>query len=114
MEDKLSSIKKNLLFSMLDYIADSEEQHGYTQVDVDKLIDNFIFQLQKIQNPTEDIVMEKVQQFVLTLNNLNTLSDGNLIETNQRELLCDLIFIAVKNTGIQVPNTDFTEQWREW
>lgn len=117
MEDKLSLIKKDLIDGMLDYISDVDEQPPYSTVDVhiiDKLIDSFVSNLQQLQNPTEELVLEKVKQFVLTLNNLNTLSDGNLIETEQRELLCELIFMAAKNTGIQVPDTDFTEQWRDW
>lgn len=117
MEDQIAIVKKELLGGMLDYISNISIEHSYTKVDVEilsKLIDSFISNLQQLQNPTQDIFMEKVKQFVLTLNNLNTLSDGNLIETEQRELLCELIFMAAKNTGIQVPDTDFTEQWRDW
>lgn len=117
MEDRLLSIKKELLDGMLDYISDINKEHDYTKVDVeivDKLIDTFIYCLEKIESPTEQIVMENVKNFVLSLNSLNEISDFSLIETDQRELLCDLIFVAVKNTGIKVSDEDFTEQWREW
>lgn len=117
MNNQILNIKKQLLDSMLDYISDNNEEHGYTTVDVDivdKLIDTFILCLEKIENPTHDTVMENVKSFVLSLNSLNEISDYNLIETDQRELLCDLIFVAIKNTGIKVSDEDFTEQWREW
>lgn len=122
LEDKILIIKKELLECMLDYLdfdefSDLNEKDEYTTVDVDnvdKLIDHFMSKLQKIQNPTEELVMENVKTFVLSLNNLNEKSEDFLIGNEERELLCALIFIVVKNTGIQVADTDFTEQWRTW
>lgn len=122
LEDKISIIKEELLDCMLDYLdfdefSDFNEQYSYTTSDVDnvdKLIVAFISELQKIQNPTEELVMGTVKTFILSLNNLNELSGYLLIDNDERELLCALMFIAVKNTGIQVPRYDFTEQWRDW
>lgn len=117
MDNQILSIKKDLISGMLDYISDTDEEHSYKKVDVeivDKLIDTFILCLEKIENPTKEIVMGHVKSVVLSLNSLHEISDFSLIETYQRELLCDLIFLAVKNTGIKIPDEDFTEQWREW
>lgn len=107
---------------MLDYLdfdefSDLNEQYCYTTSDVDnvdKLIDAFISKLQKIQNPTEELVMEHMQTFVLSLNSLNEISGYLLIDDEERELLSALMFVAVNNIGIQVPSYDFTEQWRDW
>ena len=50
----------------------------------------------------------------LALNALNEDCGGNLIETGEREALCDLIERAAREAGLPESDEDITEAWREW
>ncbi len=54
-----------------------------------------------------------MRQVVLDLNGLNEESGGGLIETDQREGLCQLILVAALHAGLKT-DEDVTEEWREW
>jgi hypothetical protein len=54
-----------------------------------------------------------VKRVVLKLNKLNASCDGALIETDQREDLCELIQTAAKSAGLN-SDQDATVSWREW
>lgn len=54
-----------------------------------------------------------VKTAVLELNDLNEQCEHSLIETDQREDICELIINAASFAGLD-GNGDITEEWREW
>ncbi len=60
-----------------------------------------------------DQILAAAKQAVLNLNALNKECGGRLIETDQREDLCELILVAAKLAGLE-SDEDITEEWREW
>jgi hypothetical protein len=57
--------------------------------------------------------MAATERAVPALNELNDRCDGCLIETDQREQLCDILIAAAKNAGLD-SDEDITQAWREW
>lgn len=53
-------------------------------------------------------------QGVLALNDLNEELDYALIETVEREAICELIQTAAVDCGLQDVPDDVTEDWRAW
>ena len=89
---------------------------GYRLKDIDrcaKIIDAFHNELSAKPKPAPDRVSEVVKQVVVKLNMLNAACGGALIETDQREKLCQLINVVARNAGSKVTE-DITEPWREW
>ena len=41
-------------------------------------------------------------------------ANGNLIETDQREDICDYLIKAGALLGLNEHDEDITEQWRQW
>jgi hypothetical protein len=58
--------------------------------------------------------MKAVKTAVVKLNRLNEQCYGCLIETDQREQLCELIISAAKRAGLVSTVYDITEEWRDW
>ena len=112
---KLETIKARLIEGMTDYIADGDD--SYSKADIkkcDKILQQFITRLGKLgASATETAILDCVKQAVLDLNALNNNVDGCLIETDQREDLCEYILFAAKQSGLQ-QDGDVTEEWREW
>ncbi len=117
------SLKEDLLESMTGFMqgedddeGDSGFEAGYTQDDIDRcaaIVDHFLISLSKTRGDGEAI-LETVKDAVLELNTLNDNCDGNLIETDQRETLCELINTAAQDAGLETDLDDVTEEWREW
>lgn len=117
------SLKEDLLESMVSFMkgeddddeGDSGFDAGYTQDDIDRcaaIIDHYLITLAKTKGDA-DAIMEAVKDTVLELNTLNDNCDGSLIETDQRETLCELIITAAQDAGLET-DEDITEEWREW
>jgi hypothetical protein len=56
--------------------------------------------------------MKSLKKAVLALNDLNEECNGGLIETAEREDLCELINVAVGHAGLESNEDDITEEWR--
>jgi hypothetical protein len=54
-----------------------------------------------------------IKETVVRLNDLNDRCGGALIETDQREDLCQIILVAARGAGLTTL-ADVTEAWREW
>jgi hypothetical protein len=112
---KLETIKARLIEGMTDYIADGDD--SYTKADIkkcDKILQQFMTRLGNLRaSATEAEILDCVKQAVLDLNALNSSVDGCLIETDQREDLCEYILFAAKQSGLK-KDGDVTEEWREW
>ena len=112
---KLETIKARLIEGMTDYIADGDD--SYTKADIkkcDKILQQFMARLTKLGGSApEAAILDCVKKAVVDLNALNDTGGGCLIETDQREDLCEYILLAAKQSGLK-QDGDVTEEWREW
>jgi hypothetical protein len=123
---EVQGLKDELIEGMTDFlIGDDEDDEegeafdaGYTRADVDRcaaIVDHYLETLARLGSGDKGTaIMEAVREAVLELNKLNDSCDGNLIETDQRELLCELIITAAQEAGLETDAYDITEEWREW
>ena len=128
-KSKVQEIKAATIEGMVSYMkfggAESEGDPdydptfdpGYTQKHVDdcaKIIDAYLDALERMRGTREDqMILSEAKRAVLSLNVLNDECDGSLIETDQREQICELMIVAAKYAGLAFDG-DFTEDWREW
>lgn len=116
---KLEATKERIVSGMIDFMSagDDDFDCGYTEADVrkcDKILQEYVENLQKFgTTATEPQLLECIKKAVLALNKLNEDAGGGLIETDQREDLCEYILFAAKQSGLQ-SDGDVTEEWREW
>lgn len=110
-----------VLESMVDYMQDEDMEEGecgYTQEDIDAcaaILDAYIDALAAISDTgDEGKISARVKEVVEALNRLNEETDFMLIETEQREALCELITDAAFEAGLPETDEDITEEWREW
>lgn len=114
-------LKSEILDGMRSYMEDLAQDGvdaGYNAGDIDqceRIIDRF---LDAIAEATESgdraAARASVRHAVLALNALNAHCGYNLIETDQREGLCELIQGAASEAGAVAGEEDITEAWREW
>ena len=99
---------------MLDFIEDDDDA-DYSEKDIAECklyLDEFLNQM-SLSNLDADVALSEVKKLVISLNELNERCDECLIETDQREEICELIFMALTNASIPFEG-DPTEEWREW
>lgn len=104
---------ESLKTGMIEYIEPGETE--YTESDVEKcmtLINNFLDELSKSESKENGMI--SVKNVVLGLNDLNEKCEHELIETDQREQIADIIILAGHLKGYNDRNEDITEDWREW
>ena len=127
MNDEIQSLKDHLIEGMSRYMTyggaedetdpdyDPDFDAGYTQGHVDQvegILDSYLADVERAEGG-DAAILAAVQTAVLALNELNDSADGNLIETDQREQLCEIIGSAAREAGLQTDD-DVTEEWREW
>lgn len=110
----MKSLLKSIQYGMLDFI-EGEEDSDYTAEDVTQCITLLLEFMSAIdaEEQTLESVKHHVQELVLSLNTLNAQCNECLIETDQREEICEFIFKSITNANIELDG-DITEQWREW
>lgn len=109
-------VRGNVIAAMLDYMSEDEDC-GYSKKDVQKcerLILDYLDELGKLSNPTDELIMARVKKLVLALNRLNEKTDYCLIETDAREEIWQIIQDSAVKCGLTDPSEDITEEWREW
>lgn len=125
---EILSLKEDLIAGMTGRLTEDESgdegagqsafDAGYTKADVQRcaaIVDHYLAAVADCDGAEDDAaIMEVVKEAVLELNALNDSCDGNLIETDQRELLCELIVTAAQEAGLETEVYDITEEWREW
>lgn len=77
----------------------------------EKLLTEFLERLDRSED--RSTAFDAVEWLVKKLNDLNEQYDFLLIETDERESLCEYIFGALDEMGIET-DEDITEKWREW
>lgn len=115
----LIRIKTHLLGSMRDYMQSCEndgDEAPYSAADIERcaaILDAFVAHVGGAAGNAERI-MAAVQETVLSLNDLSEDAES-LIETDQREDLCEFIELAARAGGLNVgAGEDITEEWRDW
>ena len=58
--------------------------------------------------------MKHVKTLVLALNKLNEKTDYCLLETEERESICEIIQESAIACGLSDPSDDITEEWRDF
>jgi len=128
MNDEIRALQRELIEGMTSYMSrddvDEDEESdsgfdaGYSQEHIDRcneILETFFEELREL--PGEDRnteIMDVVQSTVLELNALNDETEGSLIETDQREQLCEIIIQSAKEAGLVTDVYDITEEWRDW
>ncbi len=111
-----TQVTENIANSMITYM---EEWGGvdYTKEDVAKceaILHRYLDALAAFETPTDELIMAEVETVVLALNELNEAVGYTMIETGEREAICEIIQSAAETCGLQDIPDDVTEEWREW
>jgi hypothetical protein len=112
-DERLGKLKVSLLEGMREYMPSVDG--SYQEADVQRcgeILDQFGAAISGAVG-RED-ALAHVRTAVLDLNALNERCGGSLIETDQREMLCELIIATVARRGFISPEEDVTFAWREW
>ncbi|MDM5180209.1 hypothetical protein PO883_23790 [Massilia sp. DJPM01] len=115
----IASIRARLLGEMAAYMRrcaeDPASEAPYTQAEIDEcasILDTYAAAVEKLPKPAAPAaIMKEVERVVLALNALD--ERASMIETEERESLCDIIFLIAKDAGLEA-DEDITEQWRDW
>lgn len=114
MENRVKSLLKSIQYGMLDFI-EGEDEPDYTGEDVTRCITLLLefMSTMEFEAQTEDSAKEHIKDLVLALNDLNLQCDECLIETDQREEICDFIYKVAAHANVPLTE-DVTEKWRQW
>lgn len=108
---EIRQIIERLEEGMVDYMSDAD----YGQRDVQKCIKLILNHLDQVENSSsKDEGLQIVKRTVVSLNELNERLDFELIETEERENIAEIIIIAGSLKGYNSRDEDVTEEWREW
>ena len=88
---------------------------SYTRPDVDhciRILEDYLANIEA--SDSKESGMQAVENAVVALNELNARLDYELIETEQREDIAEIIILAGHLKGYNGRDEDITEDWREW
>lgn len=110
----MKSLLKSIQYGMLDFI-EGEEQPAYNPEDVTACIKLLLEFMSSMASETQtlDSAKDQVRELVIALNELNEECHECLIETDQREEICEFIQKVMLTAQVEFDG-DITEQWREW
>jgi len=111
--EEILEISKRLKDGMIDFIEPG--QTSYTEVNVENcmsIISNYLTEIEKTNNKVQ--AMKIVEKTVLELNQLNEKCEHEIIETDQREDIAEILILAGHLKGYNSRDEDITEEWREW
>jgi hypothetical protein len=112
---ELNHLKSQLVHEMEAYMEEVGEDGGYTAEDIDACTAIIAAYVAAVSRPVDpEAIMVAVQKTVMSLNALNEKCHGGLIETDQREMICEIINKAAECAGFDPGSEDLTEEWREW
>lgn len=89
----------------------------------DVVLAAFEADVSRLEQPSDQRVLDAVEKVVLALNAVNDAFDGSAYETGERELLCDFIDATLSEHGVDVPalaarqglhRYALTDRWRCW
>ncbi|PPK87170.1 hypothetical protein CLV84_0105 [Neolewinella xylanilytica] len=110
---EIKEIQARLERGMIDYIKAA--QPAYDRSDVVNCMQLITVYLDEIeQAESREQAMNLVKRTVLSLNDLNEKCEDELIETDQREDIAEIIILAAHLKGFNASDEDITEEWRAW
>ena len=110
---ELIELRTTLVVDMTEYLEEAGADYGPTEVgECAQILDDHLVALQGAAS--REAAMGVVETTVRRLNALNARTGGELIETDQREMLAEFIIKAGALMGFNGEHEDVTEQWREW
>ncbi len=110
---EIKEISERLKAGMIDYI--DPEDTMYTEKDVATCMDilsDYLEEMGKADSSSNGL--QVVEKTVNALNELNDNCGAELIETDQREDIAEIIILGGYLKGFNSRETDITEAWREW
>jgi len=120
-EARLLEVKENYPFeNWQTYKAEGLEQYSKENCKAAKhIMDTLLSDLIALgEGATENSKIRNFQVAVESLNSLNDKADGSLIETDEREELCELFNLIAVKAGIDPSNYGDGEgpasEWRDW
>lgn len=112
---ELTHFRSQLVHAMEGYMEEVGEDCGYTAEDIDACTAIIAAYVAAVSRPVDsEAIMVAVQKTVMSLNALNEKCHAGLIETDQREMICEIINQAAEYAGFDPGSEDLTEEWREW
>lgn len=117
--DRFHALKDSILEGMRDYmhvLTEDGDEADYSEADIQRcgaILQAFMTRVAAAEAGDSAEVMDAVKQAVLDLNALNERCADSLIETDQRERICELIMSSAAAAGVG-DGEDITEAWREW
>ncbi len=109
----LKATRKSVIDGMLDYMVDGETGYEKSHVEeCNRILEQHLDALAGASDCAS--ALECVKVTVLRLNDLNGRAGHELIETGQREEICEYISRAGSLLGFHDDAEDVTEPWREW
>lgn len=115
-----TTVLETIIEPMISFMNDcNEDEDGcdYRAEDVEQckhLLYTYLEALASMTDPSDDTIMEHVKILVLALNDLNEQTDYSMIETGEREAICEIIQTSAIECGLKEYSDDITEEWREW
>ena len=76
------------------------------------IIDDYIINIEKADSKKDAMFI--VEKTVILLNEINEKCEYELIETEQREDIAEIIILSGSLKGFNTRDDDITEEWREW
>jgi len=113
--EAIEQIKDKVVKGMLDYLSEWNVEH-YTPPDVktiEKLLVDYLNKMKTLKQNKENYYRSIVKSLNLELNRINDKCDGPIIETDQREDICDFIIQIALFYGYINEEIDITEECRE-
>ncbi|WP_461481241.1 hypothetical protein [Porticoccus sp.] len=111
-------LKGEILDGMVDAIETAGEDADYTVEAIDTCATILGDYLEDVFSPSLYGQSKKIMAAVkFTVNELNELNDDcnqNLIDTEQRDQLRELIVASAAYAGLETEQQDITEEWRAW
>lgn len=104
---------ERLKSSMLSYMEIAG--NPYSKDDIEETANILIQYLNQIEKSnSKEEGMKIVKNTVEKLNKLNEKCNSQLIETDEREQIAEIIILASSDKGYNKYEDDITEEWREW
>ena len=115
-KDDLSSIKDRVIIGMKEFKKYSDGAYSSWDIrKVKKILSKYYKEMNLCYNKKTGNYKDIVKNTVLALNELNEKCEYSLIETDQREDICEYIIqTAYTFNFIESDSEDITEEWREW
>ena len=109
----MADLKTRLLESMREFMREADVEYGEADiVECGTILDEHLSAVAAAAD--RDDALACVRTTVLRLNALNERCDDSMIETDERETICEFIIRAGAIRGFNEEDEDVTEDWREW